>query len=471
MSVSNNISQPTVLVKKADGTTVRMTLAELQNMRTATASAGPRPMAVAKDSKMRHIGQAQKITRPENHGSSHHRIAGSVNNNKPTHHRPQPHQQTHQPHAKPQPHSPQPGHQGNSSAPKAASSDAVKISTHALTTSTPVTKIFVDEAAENMRTATASAGPRQMAVAKVTKMRMTNEIEAVNKRYIIEDANKVEKKPWKKEDTATLLEEKLEDAHVERSAQVAGSDTDAAVASRVLATLGWTTSADVRQRLESLIMSRLKDVRTDDQFLATAMTPTYRGGAGLSPDQAQTLHGAVLKFLSKSITKSPTALSASPTLSPALPRPIATTADTDRQRLSESEHGSLPREQAMGGGNESPRPMIRDIVPPPRRSTGPTEEFANFSLNDWRRLAPTTGAALSRLKEKFDVLKQESYLNFMAAREAWYESPLYRQYIDSILSAWQSRMKLAETLEQGGREALPMEILQAMVELNQYLSV
>ena len=58
-----------------------------------------------------------------------------------------------------------------------------------------------------------------------------------------------------------------------------------------------------------------------------------------------------------------------------------------------------------------------------------------MTLTDFRRLAPTADAAASRLWQKFETLKEESYLLYLDAREAWCKSPLYETYVEILIGA------------------------------------
>ncbi len=331
----------------------------------------------------------------------------------------------------------------------------------ALATSTPVTKIFVTDNNQ--------PDPRQKSIDDRPKS-------------IVQSS-----KPWKKDDNASLLDEKLDEAHRERSGQMAANDTDAASANRVLDKLGWQVGPDARARLHSLIVSRLKDVRTDDQFLATATAPTYRGGAGLSPDQAQSLREALTDFRLRTSDFRP-ALSADILPTSAIRLQMADdklrTSNINQQnsQLQRTEVPARTADAVQSGGRSqksevrSPntgRPLIRDIIAPPAtspRSTGPVEEFGKFSLKDFQ-YSPNAAAALSRLKAKFDTAKEESYLVFMDARDAWYDSPLYRQYIASLALALERHERLPETLARSATAGFTLEVVQAMAELNHYLSV
>lgn len=359
--------QPTILVKKSDGTTVRMTLDEIKAMKN---------MRITNDTNVR----------------------------------------------KHKPHPAQPGKPHKTPPPP-----------QALATTAPVPEIFVDEAKSGLQ-------------------RSDSRLQPVSRTQIT-DVSPIAKKAWQKADASSPLEEAPTEKPPVPTAPTAGAlleDTPIGPAKEVvekaLRKAGWDVGEAVQQRLSPLILSRVKDVRTDAQFLVHAMTPTHRGGVGLSPTQAEQLLSAILSFL-------------------------------PQQRGSRTPAAGLPvgaGSSAMGQGSGVAKPVMRDVISPPApmKQMGPKEEFAVFSLADFKRLGATTEASLSRLKEKFDTLKSESYLAFLEVRDAWFQSPLYAGYIAALHQALKEKKKLSEVLAPAGAKGeLTPDIVKAIVEVNKYISV
>ena len=91
---------------------------------------------------------------------------------------------------------------------------------------------------------------------------------------------------------------------------------------------------------------------------------------------------------------------------------------------------------------------MHDVQPaaPVMHTEGPVDELRHFSLQDFRRLAGTPHDARAQLMEKFYTLQKESFLDYLDARDAWRQSPLYRQYQQAAVSALQNGQPLSSVL-------------------------
>lgn len=77
-----------------------------------------------------------------------------------------------------------------------------------------------------------------------------------------------------------------------------------------------------------------------------------------------------------------------------------------------------------------------DIIPPKNTVFGPIEEIKNFTVEDLRRLSSNSEQAISRLKQKFINLKEESFILYLQALEAWQQSPLYKNYLEQVCESF-----------------------------------
>ena len=105
-------------------------------------------------------------------------------------------------------------------------------------------------------------------------------------------------------------------------------------------------------------------------------------------------------------------------------------------------------------------------------AVGPIDEFRLFALKDFRRLASDPKVAADMMLAKFDVLKQDSYLLFMNAVDAWYQSPLYREYQQALFSSIKNDETLADSLAfQGGKAGLSEAEVLALVKVNREIGL
>ena len=97
------------------------------------------------------------------------------------------------------------------------------------------------------------------------------------------------------------------------------------------------------------------------------------------------------------------------------------------------------------------------------------DEIRLFTLVDFRRLSADAGKAGGMLIAKFETIKKESHLLFLQAKEAWKESPLYREYLDVLKRAMSAGKTVDEILAAQGKGGLGKGEFSAVVELNKQL--
>ncbi len=87
------------------------------------------------------------------------------------------------------------------------------------------------------------------------------------------------------------------------------------------------------------------------------------------------------------------------------------------------------------------RPPVHDIVTRPV-TMGPLDEIRFLTVTDFRHLSSNPDEAASRVRQKFMTLKEESILLFLDALVAWRTSPLYLEYIAAVSTALGSGQKM-----------------------------
>jgi hypothetical protein len=85
---------------------------------------------------------------------------------------------------------------------------------------------------------------------------------------------------------------------------------------------------------------------------------------------------------------------------------------------------------------------MKDIIAKPA-PVGPTDEIRSFGLTDFRRLSSKPEEAALRLKQKFINLQGESILLYLEALDAWKASPLYGEYVTVAIRALAGKQALS----------------------------
>lgn len=269
-------------------------------------------------------------------------------------------------------------------------------------------------------------------------------------------------KQWNEEDARPLLEEEITRPKTEEKRVL--PDKRENVYEAVIGSLKFPVSSDLEGRVQSLIVSRIKDIRTDEQVLEYALREVAKGGLGFSQTQAEELLQAILSFGEIKNFQIKKAEKQIEKLEPKI------------NNLQAEEFENQPKSSAQIK-NYSTRPVLHDVVPAPlaiapeeKRTVGPLEEFSEFRLIDFRRLSADPEKAGKILQDKFAVLKKESFLFYLQAVQAWYRSPLYREYLAIVAQSVENRKKVREIFVSQGRESLQEAEFNALVKLHEHLS-
>ena len=365
------------------------------------------------------------------------------------------------------------------------------VDTHTeLASTTPVTDIFFDEPKKQStqkKIETAPEEPKQMApepvppvIASVAKQSMPSSVLETASALFFADAqgkprSDSEKKQWKEADHASLLEEDLPPEN-KSFPKVAPTDNASQILSTVKAQFPFPIPKDVEGRFDSLVLSRIRDIRTPLDFEQYAKMSKDQGGLGFEEDQARLLLAVIAAAQKISSAPSKTNIEPKETASTPPQRfitPVMNSVATKpsvRIPLPQESQYSFVAPKAQTPTTATGKPVLQDVVMPPnqRRTMGPVDELEFLSLVDFRRLSPKTENAKEILKGKFQSLQEESYVLFLDARDAWHKSPLFRVYQETILGALESKMPLQSALEQNPQGLTALE-LDALVEINHYL--
>lgn len=445
----NNSQQPTILVKKADGSSVRMTLVEFKKMREKKNEVEQKKITEVENKKG---GEKKEETRNLILETRERKVIPPAPttpaqvNEKPKLAKP-PVKDVFTVKIKPKP--------------RPASNLPAEEPPHELSTTTPVKDIFVDEAKSLEHLSTLSPKHKESVVAE---KRGASALESKD----------VEKKAgWGEDDHKSLLEEDL----LEGVKGPGVFESHKGILQKVLSQLDFKIPADLQSRLDMLVKLHAKGIRTDEQVLDYAQREVGTGGLGLSAENSKKLLLAV-----KEIAGVPEGRSGRKTRAVKVPlskpTPAMPNKETSAKPVVDPAKMNVFRDKLQAVGRppagQSPwkeaKPVLHDIRPSAeaeaKRGVGPVDEMRMFSLKDFRRLSSDTKTAKEILLQKFETLREESYLLFFEAVKAWYQSPLYKEYQAVIKQALDSGQKIENVFS---ADSLQPEEFKAIVNINKQL--
>ena len=101
--------------------------------------------------------------------------------------------------------------------------------------------------------------------------------------------------------------------------------------------------------------------------------------------------------------------------------------------------------------NKGDRLTLQDIEPPsvPAMSgtMGPIDEIETMEFSDFRRLSQNPEEAMAIVLKKVQVLRDESYLEYVKAKRAWKKSPLYMLYLSYLTDAVRQKKRIQELIK------------------------
>jgi len=117
------------------------------------------------------------------------------------------------------------------------------------------------------------------------------------------------------------------------------------------------------------------------------------------------------------------------------------------------------------------RPQMNDIIRPQTKLQGPVDELANLDLVNFRRLSDDPVEAAKIIKNKVELLEEESFTKRQQGISAWRKSPLYKMYIAAGQQSIQQGKPVEEIIKEAGPGNLDIKQFNAIMELNRTLRV
>ncbi len=279
--------------------------------------------------------------------------------------------------------------------------------------------------------------------------------------FLVQD--KIVQSPLKIEDVKSLLHEEAPSSpHADMNIATARVDQ----VSKIIASLTFKVPPQFENRLRSGVQLRLKDIRSETDTLDLCLRSIKDGGLGLTQTQADELLEKTQPTTSFATKKDQ--VSHAPILPP-MPV-IEIMKKSDRDSAVEKIIGQTPISANPIRSNQSQplRPLVNDVKSRPA-AMSPLDEIQYFSLIDLRRLSSQPSEAVSRLKQKFVNLKDESYLLFMDSWNAWRNSPLYQSYLEIVDEALSQKLSLNTVLN--SKEKISLVEIEALMKMEKELDI
>jgi len=284
---------------------------------------------------------------------------------------------------------------------------------------------------------------------------------------------KAKLKQWHPDDYRSPLEEEAKTAVADPSVSKVPDHSFEAV----LREIRFPVSDEITPQLRSLVATRLRGIRDDQQVEEYARRERKKGGLGWSEDQAQALVLILSRMAAGSAgsRKQTTVVRLRKNTSGNLP---LTKTITDLTSGVAPQGLSRENKQTISLSSSQHRPLIQDIKPQPvstpsvpleETTVGPVEELRRFTLVDWRRLGKNQEEIVAALETKFQNLKKDSYLLFLEGKQAWQGSPIYSDYLAVLKGALEKTQKINDYLSAQANSFTPEEFANLII-LNQALN-
>ena len=288
-----------------------------------------------------------------------------------------------------------------------------------------------------------------------------------------------------RDDARSLLEEK-------KPASAAGGLTSQKrekQVEEVVRKLGFSVGSELQGRLKSLVLARLKDIKTDDEVKDILCKPVKNGGLGLSDLQVQKMLD-ICRQVSVNVVSENTsvpvlkgsALHMLPMVEPpelpmVLPvsggvrtknsTPARPPVNEKEKIVSKIINESLANEPVFKISTQpSARPVMQDITVS-EMEMGPIEEIRSMTVEDFRRLSSKPEEAAKRVLQKILNLKEESYVWYMDGVAAFHSCPLYIAYMNAVAASLAERKTIANVL--AAQNSIKLSEVMAIIEIESAL--
>ncbi|MBT4153951.1 MAG: hypothetical protein HOE53_04865 [Candidatus Magasanikbacteria bacterium] len=244
---------------------------------------------------------------------------------------------------------------------------------------------------------------------------------------------------WEEGDHASLLEESTE---LQAPAQAGAHILTTSHVVEVLEQVPGSVDPAMHDRLEKLIRSHLSGVRNDQQLEEYLRKAVDKGGIGVSEKDLTHLMKVIHEVYGIHHEKMAALGKEAPPMKPRITPPSLPNMPAEPAGSDWMSQYKQPDSAPAG------KPVMHDVVAAQevRTTTGPVQELAQFSPVDLHRLEDAGVLLKDDLSRQLQSLKEDAFTMYLDGRAAWFRSPLYSLYMHTILTALNESKPLEDAL-------------------------
>ncbi|MBI4098480.1 MAG: hypothetical protein HY437_00410 [Candidatus Magasanikbacteria bacterium] len=243
---------------------------------------------------------------------------------------------------------------------------------------------------------------------------------------------------------------------------------------------------DMAERFRHALRSALSGVKKLDEVARQLALVPDRGGLGMGQEEVQEIVGLLERLHAKEAEQAARAQMKKPETPKSIlpmvedhdkevPMVVPPRNDTAQKLDALIQQGAANDSVdlsalATGGADLGASRKMHDVIARPL-TMGPLEELRTLDVTDFRRLATKAGAAVDKIKQKLELLRDDGVDRYAAGIKAWRGSPLYFLYVDMVQEGLVEGRALEDIAasDTNDPERLSGEELQSIVELNKSL--
>ncbi len=226
---------------------------------------------------------------------------------------------------------------------------------------------------------------------------------------------------------------------------------------------------NLEERFRYVIRPALKGIKELDEVRRQLALTEDKGGVGMGQDQAEEVIGLLERLHAKDRELAARATVAKPETPASMLPMVEKHKVLVPMKVENSKLDTLIQQSAADQPMDLQRKM-HDVIARPI-SMGPIEELRTMALKDFRRLASKPAAAVDKLRQRLELLRDEGVDRYAAGITAWRESSVYGVYVGMIKQGLIEGRPVEDIAasDTSDSERLSGEELQAVIELNKSL--